>query len=454
VSDSPSASASSSSSVSASSSASPSAVSQSTSPSASASSSESSSTSASSSASPSAVSQSTSPSASESASSSGAPSESTSASVEPSDSPSSSASASAESPSESSSNSASVSPSASSSESSSISSAPSESTSASVEPSDSPSSSASTSAQLPSESSSYSASSSASPSPSLSKSGTPSASVSPSPILIEPLYETARALYTDTEWKLITLTEPFNSPIPVCTSYFAQINNPVVPRVRNVAFDSFELTVRSLRPDETLTAPVEIDCVIFERGVYTEAANGINMEVRRTPSMDTSTPSTWIESQLVLANTYTDPIVLGQVQTENNPIYSSFYSLGYNSSSNSVNFGKWTRVLFGTPFELVGIVVMESSSSGIWRGRPYQAIKGTAAKGTTYLPPNEYPVDFTPVAGTNSMASMNAPQGGISVFHGRPSAAFANDAAALSVYRSVRVTTTETVDALVFGDYI
>jgi hypothetical protein len=231
------------------------------------------------------------------------------------------------------------------------------------------------------------------------------------------------------------MNETFTRPIIVCTSYYAQVNNPVVIRVRNYVDggNTFEMSLVSLRPDQRLIAPVQVDCFTTEAGVYTLEEHGIRFEARRYVSTYTNSINNWSGAyDFVPVNKYDNAVVLGQVMTEFNYLWTSFYSRGYDGSK--VVIGKQGPVQNEyRSVEILGVIVMEAKTeyTGIWRGRTYQAIPaGPVIRGVSDTPVAGFRTSdhITPTLGVNTISSMNdESQGGFSVWFGRPNVALAGD---------------------------
>eukprot|EP01089_Gocevia_fonbrunei_P013023 TRINITY_DN3234_c0_g2_i1.p1 TRINITY_DN3234_c0_g2~~TRINITY_DN3234_c0_g2_i1.p1 ORF type:complete len:251 (+),score=57.91 TRINITY_DN3234_c0_g2_i1:62-754(+) len=225
--------------------------------------------------------------------------------------------------------------------------------------------------------------------------------------------------------------------------------------MRNYVTNFFELSVFSLRPDETLIGPVTIDCLAVDEGDYTVAEHGIKMEARRQLSRHTNNRLYWSYPEAVpLHNSYTNPVIVGQVMSSLSPYWSTFYSRGYNGLN--INVGKQGAT--STPFdtnEWLGIIVIEATDGGsLWNGNGYQAIRGPATvRGTSDLgAATTYPVDIVPASGVNSISSMNdESKGGFSVFYGSSTTAF-NSGVSLAIYRSGRNSMHESVDAILFEE--
>ena len=67
---------------------------------------------------------------------------------------------------------------------------------------------------------------------------------------------------------------------------------------------------------------------VVEEGVYTQAEHGVTMEAVKFTSTLTDSDSSWVGQQRIYLNTYTSPVVVGQVMTTNDALFSVFWARG------------------------------------------------------------------------------------------------------------------------------
>ena len=127
-------------------------------------------------------------------------------------------------------------------------------------------------------------------------------------------------------WTTVTLTEDFNSPVVVATPVLPNSStDPVVTRVRNVTATSFEVRVQT--PGGTAPSGITVHWVAVEEGTYTVAEHGIAMEAQIVSSTATAGNNDWsVRENRSFNQTYTNPVVLGQVMTYNDTEWSVFWS--------------------------------------------------------------------------------------------------------------------------------
>jgi hypothetical protein len=110
---------------------------------------------------------------------------------------------------------------------------------------------------------------------------------------------------------------------------------------------------------------------VVEAGVYDQATYGVTMEAVRTTSTITGSKSSWVEESRSYSNSYTNPVVIGQVMTYNDADWSVFWATGSSRtnppSASNFNAGKMVgEDPDGTRAnEDIGYIVIESGSGTI-----------------------------------------------------------------------------------------
>ncbi|MCG8526908.1 MAG: carbohydrate-binding protein, partial [Opitutales bacterium] len=138
-----------------------------------------------------------------------------------------------------------------------------------------------------------------------------------------------------------------------------------------------------------------IHYVALESGTYTVAANGFKGEAGKVVSTVTDKANSFTGQNISFNQSYSNPVVFGQVVTENDALWSTFYSK--DPSSNSVSAGKHvgedssvTRAN-----ETLSYLVLEQGSGSI-SGIPFEALNSAdEIKGAHDSPP--YNVDYSGV---------------------------------------------------------
>jgi Metallo-peptidase family M12B Reprolysin-like len=194
-------------------------------------------------------------------------------------------------------------------------------------------------------------------------------------------------------WKVVQLTQLYISPIPVCTvKYDLGVTLiPAIARIRNIANNSFQLRIQN--PSEAVLGNRDVHCVVVEEGAW-KMPDGRSIEAKKYSSTVTDNTKSWTGQQQIYMNKYTNPVVLGQVISFNDPKWSVFWSRSTLSKNNAPTATglftgkhvgedpKTTRVA-----ETVGYIVIEavhanSGSVEIETGRGADSF--TAYTGTKY----------------------------------------------------------------------
>jgi len=295
----------------------------------------------------------------------------------------------------------------------------------------------------PSESSVPSATSTHTMTKSPSISSVPSSSASNSPAPQSPKLWVGGLTVSDTTWRTITMNKTFDEPVIVCSLYYTKYQNPLSVRVKNVidGGNTFDLQISG-----ALSGSVDVNCVAIESGIYTLAENGVTIEAKRILSTVTNSKNQWSSgTSITFENTYTNPVVLGQVMSANDPKWSIFYARGSANSSATIPSGAKNCVIgkqVGEDTntvradEVLGYIVIEAGT-GNWGDRQYEAIKGSSSiygigntsPSYTYNLSGKVAVSF----GVNSVNSVIGTDGGYSIFYVDQTTAYANNQIALAI---------------------
>ena len=232
-------------------------------------------------------------------------------------------------------------------------------------------------------------------------------------------FETLSLTNVSEAWQTVSLTNSYTSAVIVCTPQYTASDVPTVTRIRNIGASSFEL--RAQNPSNTPVTLQTVNCLAMEEGSWT-LPDGRQIEAQSYNSTITDgRTGGWNGQAQSYLNSYTNPVVLGQVLTANDADWSSFWSRGSSRRdvpSSSVLFaGKNVAEDMDTTRanETVGFIVIESGS-GTVNGTPYLAILGAdIITGTTNTPRSyTFPTSFasTPAFAIASLSAMDGNNGG------------------------------------------
>jgi PKD repeat protein len=220
--------------------------------------------------------------------------------------------------------------------------------------------------------------------------------------------------------------------------------------------------VRLANPSGNAVGPHPVHYLVVEEGVYTQAADGITMEAVRYNSTVTAYKNGWTWDTRSYSNSYTSPVVLGQVMSYNDPDWSVFWATGSSRTAppNASNLGVGKHVAEDTNTtranETVGYIVVEAGS-GTVNGIEYAAALGSdIVRGVTNAPPYNYSLaaPAAPVSAVASTAAMDGGDGGWPLLYGANPVTAGNLALAYDedqIANSERNHTTEQVAYMVFG---
>jgi PKD repeat protein len=230
----------------------------------------------------------------------------------------------------------------------------------------------------------------------------------------------------NTAWTTVNLPRSYASMVVVASANYDKTMPPLAVRVRNAAGSSFDVRVDRADTSTAAVSPVDVHYMVVEEGFYTLESHGVKMEAYKYTSTRTDENNSWVGERRSYVNTYSSPVVLGQVMTYNDPAFSVFWARGSSRSvppSGTVLYaGKHvgedpdnTRA-----DELIGYVVFEAGSGSI-SGLDYLAGVGAdTVRGLTNAPPYRYTLSglATTSAAVVSAAGQDASEGGWPMLYG------------------------------------
>ncbi|MES2982348.1 MAG: MBG domain-containing protein [Verrucomicrobiota bacterium] len=279
------------------------------------------------------------------------------------------------------------------------------------------------------------------------------------------LVRTTVSSVSNSGWTPVDLGKTYTSPVIVATPIYPNSSSslgPVVTRIRNVTASTFELKLD--RADGSSAAvSMNVAVVAVDAGVYTVAQHGVKMEaVKYTSTVTASGTGSWVAEARTFQNTYTKPVVVGQVMSYNDTRWSAFWSMG-GSRANPVNatnlrVGKHVGLdpVKTRANEQIGYIVIETGT-GIMDGVRYRAALGSDTVKSFGDSVNPF---IYPLTGLSSVSTAAVSQSGIdgtegswAVLSGNP--ALTTTALKLHVaedgfYNTLRKHTTEQVAYIVF----
>ncbi len=222
----------------------------------------------------------------------------------------------------------------------------------------------------------------------------------------------------------VSLTNAYVSPVVVCSVQYSNNTTPVVTRVSNVTTSSFD--VRLQNPSGGAIVSENVSYLVVEEGIWT--IDGVAIEAQTYLSTVTDQNNSWVAEAQTYGQTYTNPVVLGQVMTENDANWSVFWDQGTSRtappSATSLRTGKTVceDTIVARADETVGFIVFEAGH-GFIAGVEFEAALGAdTVLGVT----NGAPITYTfntafasaPQIAVTTQAAMDGGNGGWAQTHG------------------------------------
>ncbi len=222
----------------------------------------------------------------------------------------------------------------------------------------------------------------------------------------------------------VFLSNTYISPVVVCSVQYSNNSTPVVPRVFNVTVDSFDVYLQN--PSGGSVSAENVSYLVMEEGVWT--IDGVNVEAQKYLATVTDENNSWVGSAQIYGQSYTNPVVIGQVMSANDPDWSVFWCQGSSRSTppsaSALRTGKTVCEDTDTTRanETVGFIVFETGH-GTLDGVEFEAhIGADTVRGVTDSPPYAYtfntPFAFAPTVVVTTMAGVDGGNGGWSYSHG------------------------------------
>jgi uncharacterized repeat protein (TIGR01451 family) len=228
-------------------------------------------------------------------------------------------------------------------------------------------------------------------------------------------------------WITVTLSNTYNDMVVVCTPNYDNTSSPLVPRVRNASGSSFELRLQNPGDGSPVTTS-PVHCIVIEAGAWT-LPDGRKIEAQKYTSTVTDyATGSWVGEQQTYLQSYTNPVVVGQVMSGNDDRWSVFWARG-SSSTNPPDAGNlWTGKAVcedsdrSRADEVVGFIVIEQGN-GTLGPMAYEAWLGAGTiLGVSDAPPYSYsfnqPFGSSPQVALASKMAVDGNNGGWAILYG------------------------------------
>jgi hypothetical protein len=222
----------------------------------------------------------------------------------------------------------------------------------------------------------------------------------------------------------VNLNNTYTSPVVVCSTEYANNSIPIVTRVSSVTSNSFD--VRLQNPSNSAVVAETVNYIVMEEGTWT--IDGVNCEAQAYTSTVTDENNSWNGESQSYGQSYTSPVVIGQVMSENDHNWSSFWCAGSSRSNpptaSTLITGKEVAEDTNTTRanETVGFIVFEAGHGTIG-GTAFEAkVGGDSVRGPDNGGPYAYtfdtPFGAAPAVTVVNMAAMDGGNGGWAVTSG------------------------------------
>ncbi len=237
--------------------------------------------------------------------------------------------------------------------------------------------------------------------------------------------ETGSVSGVTNSWTTVNLASSYSSMVVVATPNYDNTSSPGSVRIQNASGSSFQVRIDAAG-GSNVTADVHY--MVVEEGVYTQAGSGVTMEaVKFTSTVTDNASATWNGEVRSYSNTYTSPVVLGQVMTYNDADHVEFWSFDGSNRANppsASSFGVGKTVNEDTDNthadETIGYIVIEAGNGSI-EGVNYSAGVGSdIVAGVTNSPPYAYSISGLSSASVAvaMMTAVDGNNGGWAVLYG------------------------------------
>jgi phosphodiesterase/alkaline phosphatase D-like protein len=226
------------------------------------------------------------------------------------------------------------------------------------------------------------------------------------------------------DYVTVDLDNTYVSPVVVCSVQYNNSTTPVVARVSNVTPTTFD--VRLQNPSGGGVAAENVSYVVVEEGTWT--IDGVKVEAQTYPSTVTDEDGSWVGEPQSYGQSYTNPVVLGQVMSENDSDWSVFWCQGGSRtdppSAAALTTGKMVGEDTDTTRadETIGFIVFEAGHGTI-NGVEFEAALGSdTVQGAGDSPPYVYgfntPFASAPEVVLTTLAGVDGANGGWAQVHG------------------------------------
>jgi hypothetical protein len=238
------------------------------------------------------------------------------------------------------------------------------------------------------------------------------------------MLEVGVATNVGSSWTNVELSNTYTSMVVVAIPNYDNNCDPTVVRIRNASGDSFDVRVDPA--GGSTESGLDVHYMVCEEGVFTVATDGVKMEAVKYTSTVTDRKGSWSGQSQSYSNSYTSPVVLGQVMTYNDTDHSVFWCRGSSQGNPPDSSNLYTGKMVGEDTdttrenETIGYIVIEAGSGTIDDIDYVAGVGSDTVCGVTNSPPYSYSLSGLtgPVAAIASAAGMDGNDGGWPILYG------------------------------------
>ena len=228
----------------------------------------------------------------------------------------------------------------------------------------------------------------------------------------------------DNTWKTLSLSNAYTNPVVACTYNLpSSTHNEGSVRVQQIGST---IQVKVQRPLNNPVTASDVYCTISEEGSYTLP---IKYEAHTVSSSQTNKKNEWsiARTENVTASkvqNYTQPVIIGQVMSYNNPNYVTFWSSNCTRTNSATNaaicVGKHTgeTTITAPTTETLGYFIAEEAEYTLANSYVKIELGVDTVKGVLSSPPYSYSLPRSYSFATATLSAIDGGDGGWAVLYG------------------------------------
>ena len=187
----------------------------------------------------------------------------------------------------------------------------------------------------------------------------------------------------------VTLDNTYTSMVVVLTPSYDQNQVPMVARMREVSGNTFEVRLDRTDGQTGAITGIPVHYMVVEEGNYTLAEDGVKMEAVKFTSTRTDENNSWVGEARSYQQSYSQPVVVGQVMSYNDSDWSVFWARGSSKLNPPTNSSLYVGKHVGEDpdntraNETIGYIVIEAGAGSIGGVGYVAGLGGDTIRGVT-----------------------------------------------------------------------